>query len=182
MKKNRMHKKKSILLEYGVYIGILVFFLFIAPEFLVERVAVDGISMENTLFDKEHVLIEKVSRYFDGPKRFDIVVFTKDNGTIKKTYIKRVIGLPKETVQIIGNQIYIDGEILSETYGTTPMDIAGIAGEAVSLGEDEYFVLGDNRMVSVDSRQASVGVVKKEELDGVVVFRVAPWAAFGKVE
>ena len=74
-----MHKKKSILLEYGIYIGILVFFLFIAPKFLVERVVIDGTSMENTLFDEEQVLIEKVSRYFDGPKRFDIVVFTKKN-------------------------------------------------------------------------------------------------------
>ena len=177
-----MHKKKRILLEYGIYIGILVFLLFIAPKFLVERVVIDGTSMENTLFDEEQVLIEKISRYFDGPKRFDIVVFTKENGTTKKMYVKRVIGLPKETVQIIGNQIYIDGELLSETYGTTPMDMAGIAGELVFLEEDEYFVLGDNRMVSVDSRQASVGVVKKEELDGVVVFRIAPWASFGKVE
>ena len=182
MKKNRMHNKKAILLEYSIYLFIVVFVLFIAPNFLIEKVAVDGTSMENTLFDEEHILIEKVSRYFDGPKRFDIVVFTKEDGKTKKTYVKRIIGLPGETIQIIGNQIYVDGIVLSETYGKTPIDMAGIAGEEIMLDKDEYFVLGDNRAVSVDSRQASVGVVKKEELDGVVVLRVAPLASFGKVE
>ena len=182
MKKNRVHNKKAVLLEYGIYLFIVVFVLFFAPNFLIEKVAVDGTSMENTLFDEEHILIEKVSRYFDGPERFDIVVFTKEDSTTKRTYVKRIIGLPKETVQIVGNQIYIDGMVLSETYGKTPIDMVGIAGEEITLGEEEYFVLGDNRAVSVDSRQASIGVVKKEELDGVVVLRVAPLAAFGKVE
>ena len=175
-----MHSKKAILLEYSSYFFILIFFLFIAPEFFVERVEVYGTSMENTLFNEEHILIEKVSRYFDGPKRFDIVVFTKEGG--EKTYVKRVIGLPGETVQIIGNQIYIDGELLLESYGKNAMTMAGIAMAGITLEEDEYFVLGDNRAVSVDSRQANIGAIKKEELDGVVVFRIAPLASFGKVE
>ena len=122
MKNNKMHSKKAVLLEYGIYAFLLVFVFFLAPKFLIEKVAVDGSSMENTLFDEEHILIEKVSRYFDGPERFDIIVFTKNDGTTKKTYVKRIIGLPGETIQIVGNQIYIDGMVLSETYGKTPMD------------------------------------------------------------
>ena len=177
-----MHSKKAVLLEYGIYAFLLVFVFFLAPKFLIEKVAVDGSSMENTLFDEEHILIEKVSRYFDGPERFDIIVFTKNDGATNKTYVKRIIGLPGETIQIVGNQIYIDGTVLSENYGKTPMDTAGIAGQPIVLGEEEYFVLGDNRAVSADSRQASIGTVKKEELDGVVVFRVAPMTSFGKVE
>ena len=177
-----MHKKKSTILEYAVYLFILVFVLFLAPKYLVEKILVDGTSMECSLYDREQVLIEKVSRNFNGPDRFDVVVFTKNHGTYKKTYIKRIIGLPGESVQIIGNRIFINGEELKEEFGKNPMDMAGIAAEPIKLNEGEYFVLGDNREVSVDSRNAAVGVVHIEELDGVVFFRVAPFSAFGKVK
>ena len=177
-----MHKKKSTLLEYAVYLFILIFVLFLAPKYLVEKILVDGTSMECSLYDREQVLIEKVSRNFDGPDRFDVVVFTKNHGTYTKTYIKRVIGLPGESVQIIGDRIFINGEELKEEFGKNPMDMAGIAAEPIKLEEDEYFVLGDNRKVSVDSRNTTVGVVHMDELDGVVFLRVAPFSAFGKVK
>jgi len=177
-----MHKKKSAFLEYAIYVFILIFVLFIAPNYIVEKVLIDGTSMENSLHDGEHVLIEKVSRYFNGPQRFEIVVFTKTHGTYQKTYVKRVIGLPGESVQILGDRIFINGEELEEDFGKDPMDYAGIAAEPILLGEDEYFVLGDNRKVSVDSRDSKVGVVTKDELDGVIFLRVAPWSVFGGVE
>ena len=118
-------RKKNALLEYGVYLFILIFVLFLAPKYLVEKILVDGTSMENSLHDQEHVLIEKISRYFDGPERFEIVVFTKNHGTYTKTYIKRVIGLPGETVLIVGDRIFINGEELAEDFGKDPMDYAG---------------------------------------------------------
>ena len=177
-----MRKKKSAFLEYAVYVFVIIFVLFLAPKFFVEKIFVDGTSMENSLYDGEHVLIEKVSRYLDGPERFDIVVFTKNHGTYTKTYIKRVIGLPGESIRIDGNKIYVNETELAEDYGKDPMKYAGIAAEPILLGEDEYFVLGDNRVVSVDSRDKIVGVVTKDELDGVVFFRTAPFSAFGSVE
>lgn len=177
-----MRKKSAALLEYAVYLFIIVFVLFISPKFLMEKILVDGSSMEKTLYDGEQVLIEKVSRYFNGPKRFDIVVFTKNHGTYTKTYIKRVIGLPGESVQIIGDRIFINGEELEEDFGKDPIDSAGIAAEPILLGEDEFFVLGDNRVVSIDSRDKVVGTVSKDELDGVVFLRVAPFSSFGGVK
>ena len=177
-----MHKKSGALLEYAVYLFILVFVLVIAPKYLVEKVLVDGSSMECSLYDGEQLLIEKISRNFDGPDRFDIVVFTKNHGTYKKTYIKRIIGLPGETVQIIGSCIFINGEELKENFGKDPIDSAGIAAEPITLGDGEYFVLGDNRKVSIDSRSRGVSAVSIDELDGVVILRVAPFSAFGKVE
>lgn len=177
-----MRNKKSTLIEYGIYLFLLVFVLYIAPNYLLQKIAVDGTSMENTLFDSEHVLIERVSRYFDGPDRFDIVVFTKNHGNYSKTYIKRIIGLPGDTVQIIGSSIYINGEVLEEDFGKDPISFAGTAAGEIKLGEDEYFVLGDNRTVSVDSRDAKVGKVKKEELDGVVILRISPLNSFGTVK
>lgn len=176
-----MHKKKSTLVEYTVYLLIIVLMLVIVPKYIMEKVNIDGSSMENSLYDGEQVLIEKVSRYFKGPERFDVVVFTKAHGTYTKTYVKRVIGLPGETVQIIGNRILINGEEIAEDFGKNPMDTAGIAEIPVLLGEEEYFVLGDNRRVSSDSRDKSVGVVNSDELDGVVFLRVAPFSGFGKV-
>ena len=177
-----MHKKRSTFLEYAVYLFIVIFVLFLAPKYLVEKILVDGTSMECSLYDREQVLIEKVSRNFNGPDRFDIVVFTKNHGTYTKTYIKRIVGLPGESVQIIGNRIFINGEELKEEFGKNPIDTAGIAAEPIKLKEDEYFVLGDNRTVSVDSRNTAVGTVHMDELDGVVFLRVAPFSAFGKVK
>ena len=176
-----MLKKKSAFLEYAVYLFIIVFVLFIAPKHLVEKILVDGTSMECSLYDGEQVLIEKISRNFDGPDRFDVVVFTKNHGTYSKTYIKRVIGLPGESVQIIGDRIFINGKELEENFGKDPIESAGIAVEPIYLEDDEYFVLGDNRKVSIDSRSKNVGAVNTDELDGVVFLRVAPFSAFGKV-
>ena len=90
--------------------------------------------------------------------------------------------MPGDTIQILSDVIFINGEILEENYGKDAMLTDGIAHEPIVLGEDEYFVLGDHRSVSVDSRSAKVGVVKKSELDGVVVLRVFPFDAFGKVD
>jgi len=176
-----MHKKKSALLEYALYLFIIFFVLVLTPKYLMEKILVDGSSMENSLYDGEQVLIEKVSRYFDGPERFDVVVFTKNHGTYNKTYIKRIIGLPGETVQIVGSRILINGEALEEEFGEDPIEDAGIASDPVLLGTGEYFVLGDNRRVSVDSRDRAVAAVRLSELDGVVFLRVVPFSEFGKV-
>ena len=177
-----MRKKKGVLLEYAIYLFIIVFVLVLSPKYLMEKILVDGTSMENSLHDGEQLLIEKVSRYFNGPDRFDVVVFTKNHGTYTKTYIKRVIGLPGEMVQIVGSRIFINGEELEEDFGKDSIENAGIASEPILLGEGEYFVLGDNRRVSIDSRDRAVASVKLDELDGVAFLRVAPFSAIGKVE
>ena len=177
-----LKNKKSVIAEYAFYVFIVVFVLYISPTFLVEKIVIDGNSMQDSLQDEEQVLIEKVSRYFDGPDRFDIVVFTKNHGTAEKVYIKRIIGMPGDTIQILSDIIFVNGEILEENYGKDAMLTDGIAHDPIVLGDDEYFVLGDHRSVSVDSRSAKVGVVKKSELDGVVFLRVFPFDAFGKVD
>ncbi|MDF2512017.1 MAG: hypothetical protein K0S04_1883, partial [Herbinix sp.] len=125
---------------------------------------------------------EKVSYHFDALDRFDIIVFYPYGRENEEYYVKRVIGLPGETVQIIGSKIYVNGQELEENYGKEPMDDPGRAEQLVTLGDDEYFVLGDNRNISKDSRSDEVGNVAKENIGGKVVLRIAPLSKFGIVK
>ena len=148
-------------------------------HFIGTNTVVEGSSMEAALQNEDNLFVDKISYRFSEPERFDIVVFPFDNETY---YIKRIIGLPNETVQIINKKIYINGVELEENYGLEQMDDAGIAIQEIQLGEDEYFVLGDNRNHSTDSRFREVGNVKRDEIIGQAVFRWLPVENFGTLD
>ncbi len=125
--------------------------------------------------------MDKISYRFRDPSRYDIVVFPYKYE--KNTYyIKRIIGLPGETVQIVDGYVYIDGQKLDEHYGNEVMENPGIAEEPLVLGDDEYFVLGDNRNNSQDSRAANVGVIHKDDLLGRAWVRIWPLNKFGVIK
>lgn len=149
--------------------------------FVGQRTEVDGSSMEPTLTNGDNLIVDKLSYRFRDPERFDIIVFPYKHKP-KTYYIKRIIGLPGETVQIDeqGN-IYINGEILSESYGREIIrpENVGLAAEPIVLGEDEYFVMGDNRNNSTDSRFAQVGNIKREDIIGRAWVRIWPFSGFG---
>ena len=129
--------------------------------------------MNPTLQDGENLITDKITYRFKEPKRFDIIVFPyKDNTS--KLLIKRIIGMPGETVQIENGRVYINGHELNEDYGNAVMNDGGIAANAITLGEDEYFVLGDNRNNSQDSRFASVGNVHRSDIIGRAWLRIWP--------
>ncbi len=166
-----------------IFYAVLIFVcIYILPNFVIQRTIVDGSSMANTLQDGEHLYVEKLSYRFDALDRFDIIVFYPYGRDSDEYYVKRIIGLPGETVQIIGGEIYINNELLEEHYGKDPILDPGRAAEPVVLGEDEYFVMGDNRNVSKDSRYEEVGNVKKENIGGRVIFRIKPLSRFGTVD
>lgn len=164
---------KESVKEWIIYILAVVVISFCIVTFVGQRTVVDGDSMNDTLQDKDNLIVDKLSYRFTDVDRFDIVVF-KYHEDPKTYFIKRVIGLPGETVQIIGDDIYIDGEILEEDFGKEPMESPGRASEAITLGEDEYFVLGDNRNDSRDSRDPSVGNVERDSIIGRALFRITP--------
>jgi signal peptidase I len=118
--------------------------------------------------------VEKVSYHFTNPERFDVVVFYPDEEDRTEYYVKRVIGLPGETIQIIGDNIYINDELLEENYGKQEIVYSGIAALPLVLGEDEYFLMGDNRYVSFDSRYEEVGPVEKNQIAGKALVRIWP--------
>ena len=142
------------------------------------RTQVSGASMETTLSDGDQLIVDKISYQFREPERFEIIVFPYqyEAGTY---YIKRIIGLPGETVQILDGSVYINGEKLEEHYGNEVMEEAGIAAEPVTLGVDEYFVLGDNRNNSKDSRSVDVGVVHGKDFVGRAWIRIWPFEKIG---
>jgi signal peptidase I, bacterial type len=115
-------------------------------------------------------------------KRFDIIVFYPYGRDSDEYYVKRIIGLPGETVQIIDGKIYINGEVLEENYGKEPIENPGRAAQPIKLADDEYFVMGDNRNISKDSRYPNVGNVKMKNIGGRAFFRVSPLRKFGPID
>lgn len=179
---DRRKKLRGIFIEAVLYIAIIVLCVKIVPRYVIQRTIVDGESMMDTLKDRENLLVEKISYHFKNPERFDVIVFYPYGRDSDEYYIKRVIGLPGETVQIIGSKIYINGEVLEENYGKDPIEFAGTVEEPQTLGEDEFFVLGDNRDVSQDSRFEEVGFVQKKNIEGKAVLRIFPFSKFGTFE
>ena len=129
-----------------------------------------GQSMEPAIYSGDRVLVNRYG---------DLIVF-KPNGNQNAHYhIKRVAGKPGDTVTIESGRVFINGEVLDEKVQTESMADAGLAEEGITLGEDEFFVLGDNRNNSEDSRSADIGNVKREDILGKAWFIIAPGERFG---
>ena len=176
-----MKKVLRELFSTGLYLLVVLLLTSLVIRYIGQRTMVEGISMEPTLYDGDNLILDKVTYRFSDPKRFDIVVFPFKYKE-KTNYIKRIIGLPGETVQIDEyGCIYINGEILPESYGKEIIssDRIGLAYEPIVLGEDEYFVMGDNRNHSTDSRTEVVGNVKRSEIIGRAWLRIWPFSSFG---
>lgn len=174
---------KDEIVDVITYIGIAFFLVAILIQFVVQRDVVDGESMMNTLQDEDNILVDKLTYQFSDPQRFDVVLFPYGEGDEELCFIKRVIGLPGETVQISrSGDIFIDGEFLEEYYGFEDIqqDKRYLAADGYTLQEDEYFVMGDNRNNSYDSRQ--IGGIKRDDIIGRAVFRIYPFKSLGFIK
>ena len=127
---------------------------------------IDGTSMHPTIDTGEIILVNKVVTAYD---RFDVVIIELPQMKI----IKRIIALPGETVQIVDGYVYINGSRVEDVVDEE-IELAGLAAEPILLGGDEYFVLGDNREESADSRYESVGIIKQEQIVGRATVSIAP--------
>lgn len=179
-----MNRIMRELLNTAIYLLCVLGAVWLVITFVGQRTEVEGASMENTLHNGDNLIVDKLSYRFHDPERFDIIVFPfqfQDN----TYYIKRIIGLPGETVQIMDDgSIYINGEKLEENYGMEVIkpETIGRAAEPIELGDDEYFVMGDNRNNSSDSRTDMVGNIKRENIIGKAWFRIWPVSDFGVLQ
>ena len=138
--------------------------------------------MSPKLSNGDVVLVNRFAYNVTSPKRGDIIVFKPKGNENSHYYIKRIIGLPGETVEIIEGSVYINGEKLKEDYTATEINDVGIVSEKITLGGDEYFVLGDDRDKSEDSRMADVGNVKRSYIYGKAWFLLSPFDHMGFIQ
>ena len=181
MAKMTLKDKIRVILEWVFYIAGIFVFSWLIITYVGQRTIVDGDSMNYTLIDGDNLVVDKLSYRFREIERFDVVVFRYHNS--KDTYyIKRIIGLPGETIVIYKGVIYIDGDALKESYGAEEiLDGGMVEGEELTLGENEYFVMGDNRNNSKDSRDPDVGPVPKDWIVGKAFLRIMPFDKFGLI-
>ena len=183
----RRKRKKinfAILQEAVLWIGSVVLAFVLAcilVYFFGRTVSNVGQSMEPTIYSGDKVLINQFIYMLKGPDYGDVIVF-KPNGNVNSHYhMKRVVGKPGDTVQVISGRIFVNGEALAEEISTEPMNDAGVAETEVKLGKDEYFVLGDNRNASEDSRSADIGNVNRKDILGKAWFIISPKEQFGYI-
>ncbi len=169
-------KINSTLLKdiFEMMIGTLVvIFLAVALTYFVGmRTSVIGDSMEPALYNGQEILINRFLYKLSSPKRGDVIVFLPNGNQNTHYYVKRVIALPGETIQIINGKVYIDGELLEEDESYDKIVDPGIAGNEITLGVNEYFVLGDNRNSSEDSRSGNIGPIEKSTIIGKAWFHL----------
>ena len=173
-KKKKLNSKliKDIF-EVLVRSVVAVFLAFVIIFSVGMRTSVIGDSMEPTLYNAQEILISRFAYKLSSPKRGDVIVFLPNGNQNTHLYVKRVIGLPGETVQILNGSVYIDGSLLEEDEQYDRMSDSGIAVNEITLANDEYFVLGDNRNSSEDSRSGNIGPVKKNTIIGKAWFHMA---------
>ena len=176
-----MREKSPIQKFVGTVTNVIVVIAlawFLVHSFLTTE-EISGHSMEPAISASDLVLVDRLTYKFMKPKRMDVVIFQRSDATRN---VKRVIGLPGETVQVVDGYVYINGSRLeSDIYGNELMDDPMAASRPITLGEDEYFVLGDNRNHSQDSRDPSVGEVKKDTIMGKAWVRIYPFDKMGVI-
>lgn len=181
--KNSISLEKVKQLGIGLmHVAVVLLCAFVFVWYFGQRVSTVGDSMNPVLKNGDVVLVNRFIYNTSSPKRGDIIVFKPKGNENSHYYIKRIIGLPGETVEIIEGRIYIDGERLEEDYTATEISDVGIVTEKMELDGDEYFVLGDDRGKSEDSRMADVGNVKRVHIYGKAWFAVSPLEHFGFVK
>lgn len=171
---------KSLLL-WIVEIALVILAAYLIIEYAMEKTTMMGVSMNTTLNDGDKIIVNKLAYFRGDPERYDVIVFSQSKSGHGYYNMKRVIGLPGETVEIVNGAVYINGVKLDEVISVEPMRVAGLADEAITLDENEFFVLGDNRNHSEDSRFANIGIIVKEDIIGKAWLRLEPFSIIDKI-
>lgn len=156
--------REIIIWMFNIAIAI-IFGIFIVVFFGMQ-VRVNGTAMEPTIENSETIFVNKILYLFKNPGKGDVIVFLPNGNEYSNYYVKRIVAIPGDTVQIIEGRLYVNGEMEEESFDK--MEMAGIAENLIRVGSGEYFVLGDSRNSGEDSRSGNIGLVKEEFIEGKV--------------
>ncbi|MDY2726152.1 MAG: signal peptidase I [Anaerostipes faecalis] len=173
MRKQQRQRREKII-QYILKFVTAVFFAFIIVRFICFSYTIQGDSMAPTFEKGEKHLVNRIIYQVKKPSRYDIIVFGLDDEKNKSYYVKRVVGLPGETVEVKDGRIYINGK-RTQAFSKEKILSPGLASDKITLKKNQYFVIGDNYNNSEDSRSASIGNVKRENIIGKVSFKYWPW-------
>ncbi|MGE7890980.1 signal peptidase I [Bacillus cereus] len=176
--------KKRLISVFPILIFIIGVTLLLLRQFVFFPYKVSGVSMENTLFNNDKVLINHLTHLIDDLQRFDIVVVNSplENTSNKKTIIKRVVGLPGDRIEYKSQMLYINGLQVKDAYSkgkTADFSLENIYGFE-RVPNNTIFVLGDNRDESLDSRFKEIGFISLNDIEGKVILRYKPLNKFMK--
>ena len=184
-------KRKSpmrVIAGWIIFIGVFLALIFALVPLVGATMKVTDGAMGPSLAIGDTVAVNHLSYLLLRPKRGDVIQFVvaeEEQGSAPQAqtvYLRRVIGRPGETVQIMDGKVYINGYPLEEEYAAGAASYAGIAASQVTLDNDEYFVMADNRSNNFDSRDATVGPISRDDILGKVWIRVFPFEKFGFVK
>lgn len=165
----RKRRRKNIatdILSWAAVIAVAVLLAYMVIHFGAQTTKMLGNSMSPTIKNEDTLLINKMKYRFSNPKRYDVIVFEIDQSETKHIYVKRIIGMPGETIQIRNGNVYINKKALKDIPFSEKVVTAGLAEESIQLAEHEYFVMGDNVNNSEDSRSANIGIVNRKSIVG----------------
>ncbi len=177
---NKTVAKEVFTWAWEIAIAVLVTLVFM--YFFGFHTNVVGQSMLETLKDGDGILVNRFVYKIKQPSANDVIVFLPNGNENSHYYVKRVVGVPGDTVQIKNGAVYVNGKMFEETTDVSAIENAELAAQEIVVGEDEYFVLGDNRNNSEDSRYANIGNVKKEYIEGKAWFVTSPWKDIGLIK
>lgn len=168
------------LFNIGVFVLIVLILTYFVSAFVCQRIVVHNVSMQETLTEGDILIMDKLIYKIRDPKRYEIICFDSDYE--REGLIKRVIGLPGEKIQITDGMIFINGNKIDDVKGLVKIEDPGRANFEIQLADDEYFVIGDNRPDSIDSRSEEIGNVKAENIIGKAMLRIYPFDKFGRIK
>ncbi len=168
--------------QWAIAILIVVILAYSIVTFGIQSVTMIGQSMTPALTNQDVLMLNKAAYIFQNPERYDIIAFKLKEDTDGYFNIKRIIGLPGETIQIKNGKIFIDGNVLKDLPFDDLIMTEGLAAFEITLDEGEYFVMGDNCNNSEDSRYVNIGNISEKEISGKIFFRILPRSEFGTVK